>query len=67
MESKKSFIIVSSFVHIGMVRQSSFLSHVTSSHSRQDTGARLPSVSLMISPTTYSSGLLVSLYPPPYP
>ena len=46
------------------VTQSAALGHRFTSPSRHSTGARLPSVSLRISPRGYSFGFLASRYPP---
>lgn len=49
------------------VSQGLLLFHGDASSPRHATGARFPSVNRRISPTRYSSGSLLSLYPPPLP
>src|SRR5574344_1470796 len=65
--SKNLLVISSYFFHIGKVLHSRALSHFFASHERHATGAISPSVSRRISPTTYSGGSLLSIYPPPFP
>ena len=55
------------FSHRGSVLHSFFLGHSSALQERQATGARSPSADRSISPTVYSDGFLVSLYPPPLP